>query len=399
MPSEFGLRLNIPPTRAASLFYFTFFAAQAAYGPFLAVYYTQTGLSGSEIGLLAAVGPLISLIVGPTISALADRRGQRVGLLMMSLVATALLILLLPIPRAFLWFLPIVALLSVVGSPMLSIADGLVARMASRRNRAYGKMRLWGSLSWAIVAAGAGALWEEIGYFVMFPLATVILLTTLPFARRLEEDRSTGPQPKLPIRVVVSDVRLRVVLVATFVLGLAFAVTSTFTGIYMSKIGGSLLVGLFSGIVALSELPVMHWSEGIMRRLGGPVTLVLSYLLLGSSYLGVAFIGSPVLLLGVAIIQGFGFGIFLPVTVRLVSDWGPPEWSSTSQGLMNAGLWGLAPLIAGPIGGMIYDSFGPAAVFLSCLGAALLAGVVVLIAQYAGLFKKREELTVVPVAE
>lgn len=399
MPSETAFRVHIPPVRAASLFYFVFFAAQAAYGPFLAVYYTKTGLSGSEIGLLAAVGPLVSLLVGPTISAIADRRSQRVGLLVISLIATALLLLVLPIPRSFFWFLPVVALMSVAASPVISIADGLVARMAARRGTAYGRMRLWGSLSWAIVAAGVGVLWDEIGYFLMFPLATILLLSSIPFARRLEEDKSAAGQPKLPMRVVISDIRLRVVLAATFFLGLAFSVTSTFTGIYMSDVGGGWLVGLFSGVVALSELPIMHWSEGIMRRLGGPFTLILSYLLLGSSYLGMAFIGTPILLLSVAVLQGFGFGLFLPVTVRLVSDWGPPEWSATSQGLMNAGLWGLAPLIAGPIGGVIYDSYGPAAVFLTCVGAALLAGLVVLIAQYAGLFRKHEDLAVSTVAE
>jgi len=400
MPSESRFRINIPPVRSASLFYFTFFAAQAAYGPFLAVYYTETGLTGSEIGLLAAVGPLVSLLIGPSISAIADRRSQRVGLLVMSLVGTALLLLLLPIPQSFVWFLPVLALLYVVGSPTLSIADGLVARMAARRGVAYGRMRLWGSLSWAIVAAGVGAIWQEIGYILMFPLATILLLSSVPFARRLEDYRSDNSQPKLAMKVVIGDVRLRVILVATFFLGMAFAVTSTFTGIYMSTVGGGLLVGLFSGLVAFSELPIMHWSEAIMRRLGGPTTLVLSYLLLGASYLGVAFMSSPVLLLGTAVLQGFGFGLFLPITVRLVSDWGPPEWSATSQGLMNAGLWGLAPLIAGPIGGVIYDSFGPTTVFLSCVGATLVASFVVLVAQYAGLFKKRDELVVVaPVSE
>src|SRR5215218_3716814 len=138
MSSESRFRIYIPPVRAASLFYFAFFAAQAAYGPFLAVYYTEIGLTGSEIGLLAAIGPLVSLLIGPSISAIADRRSQRVGLLVMSLVGTALLLLLLPIPKSFVWFLPVLALLNVVGSPAVSIADSLVARMAARRGVAYG---------------------------------------------------------------------------------------------------------------------------------------------------------------------------------------------------------------------------------------------------------------------
>lgn len=391
MPSIPSRLLQVRPTTAASLFYFCFFAAQAAFGPFLSVYYSRTGLSGSEIGLLAAIGPLMSLLVAPSIGALADKSGRRLLLLVLSMVGAAFTFLLLALPTSFLWFVPIVALLYVVGSPTISIADGLIARMAARRGVAYGRMRLWGSLSWAIVAAGVGAIWQQIGYSLMFPLATLLLLTAIPFARRLEDDRSIESQAKPSMLVVIGDRRLRVVLLSTFVLGLAMTMTSTFSGIYLNKVGGGLLVGVFSGLVALTELPIMHWGEAIVRRLGGPLTLVLSYLLFSSSYLGMALIGSPVLLLGAALLQGLGFGLFLPITVRLVSDWSPPEWSSTSQGLMNAGLWGLAPLISGPLGGLIYDSSGPAAVFLSCVGATLLAGLIVVAAQAAGLFKRRAD--------
>jgi MFS family permease len=91
------------------------------------------------------------------------------------------------------------------------------------------------------------------------------------------------------------------------------------------------------------------------------------------------------------VIQGLGFGLFFPTTVRLVSEWGPPEWTSTSQGIMNAGLWGLAPLVAAPVGGVVYDAFGPVAVFLACVGVTLVATLLVAVAQAAGVFGKKVE--------
>ena len=340
--------------------------------------------------MLAAVGPLISLLVAPGISALADRRGWRVRLLILCLAATALTLLLMPLPDSFAGLLVVVALLSVVATPILSISDGLVARMAARRGLAYGKMRLWGSLSWAIASVIGGALWQEVGFFLMFPVASLLLLAAIPFARLLEEDRIVESHVRPRLKVVIADVRLRVVLVATFVLGLAMAVTTTFAAIYLDELaGGQFLVGLFFAVLAVTELPIMHWSDAILKRLGGPLTLVLAYLLFGSSYLGLAWATSPVLVLGVAVLHGIGFGLFLPTTVRLVADWGPPEWSSTSQGIMNAGMWGLAPLLAGPLGGIVYDSLGPQAVFLMSAGATVVAILIVIVAQFAGLFKKR----------
>jgi MFS family permease len=93
----------------------------------------------------------------------------------------------------------------------------------------------------------------------------------------------------------------------------------------------------------------------------------------------------------VAFLQGLGFGLFLPTTVRLFADWAPAEWSSTSQGILSAGLWGLAPLIAGPLGGIIYDNVGPTALFLASAGVIVLAGLVLVLAQLASVFSLKRE--------
>jgi MFS transporter, PPP family, 3-phenylpropionic acid transporter len=377
-------------TRGA-LFYFGFYAAQGAYIPFLSVYYAHKNLSGSEIGLLAAIGPLVSLLVAPGLSALADRHAWRVRMLCLGLAATAFTLLLVPVPDSFVGLLLVIAVMSVVASPLTSVADGLLARTASHRGLSFGKMRLWGSVSWALVAAIGGALWENIGFFLMFPLACLLFLATVPIASLLEEDRSVEAHSRPQLRVLMSDGRLRVILAATMMLGLAMSMGMPFSSVYLDTLGGQSLVGLFAGVTAMTELPVMHWSEPILRRFGGPRTLVLAFAFFGVSYLGIAFVQSPVLLLGVAVLQGLGFGLFLPTAVRLVADWTPAHWSSTAQGVLNAGIWGLAPLVAGPLGGILYDFVGPPAVFVACTAASVIAALVMVVAQVAGVFNPRYE--------
>ncbi|MEA2572964.1 MAG: transporter, family, 3-phenylpropionic acid transporter [Chloroflexia bacterium] len=341
--------------------------------------------------MLAAIGPLMALLVAPGISAMSDRRGWRIRYLVLSLAGTSLVLLALPVPTSFAWFLPVVALLAAVGSASIPVADSLVARTAARRGLSYGKMRLWGSVSWSVVAVVCGTLWQQTGFFLMFPIASLLFLATIFSALQLEEERPIDSQVRPPLRLVVADNRLRVVLLATFILGIAMSSAYTFSGIYLDSIGGQSLVGLFAGVTAACELPVMHWSEHITRRLGGPQTLILAYSLFGLGYLGLAFIQWAPLFLGVALVQGLGFGLFLPTTVRLFAEWAPPEWASTSQGILSAGLWGLAPLIASPLAGLIYDNAGPAAVFLTSAGALVVAGLVLVLAQIAGVFGPKRE--------
>lgn len=390
-----SIRLPLKPAASGALFYFSFFGAAASYSPFISVFFAHRGLSGSEIGALSAIGPLMALLAGPGLSALADRRGWRVRFLILSLAGTALALLAVPLPASFAGLLPVVALLAVMGSATIPVADSLIARTAARRGLSYGKMRLWGSVSWAVVAVACGILWQQTGFFLMFPIASLLFLATIFSASRLEEERPSESQARLPLRRVVSDNRLRVVLLATLGLGIAMSAVYTFLGIHLDGIGGQSLVGLYAGVMAISELPVMHWSERITRRLGGPQTVVLACASFGVAYLGLAFIQWPPLLLLMAVLQGQGFGLFVPTIIRLFAEWSPAEWSSTSQGILSAGLWGLAPLIASPLGGLIYDSAGPMALFLTSVGAVVFAGLALVLAQLAGVFNLKGEARVV----
>jgi len=54
---------RISPTGRGSLFYLGISSASAIFLPFITVFYADRGLSGREIGLLTAVGPVIALLL------------------------------------------------------------------------------------------------------------------------------------------------------------------------------------------------------------------------------------------------------------------------------------------------------------------------------------------------
>jgi PPP family 3-phenylpropionic acid transporter len=378
MPARWHARLS-PATRGA-LLYFGFFGAAAVYMPFFTVFLSHRGLTGREIGLLTAIGPLMALLLAPALAALADGRGWRVRMLTGGLLSIALLLLVLPLPASFIAFLPVVTLLAVLSSPVGPLMDGLVVAMATRHGLAFGKMRFWGSVSWAVIAVGSGAIWQAVGFGWMFPVASLLVGGTVLVAQLLPEDPPAPAHARPPMRAALRDRSFRALLGASFLLGLAMALVGAFAGIYLDRLGGQSLVGLFAGVTALCELPTMHWSQRIADRLGGRQALLLAYSLLGLTNTGLALLADPAAVMALSILHGLGFGLYLPVTVRLAAEAAPPAWATTYQGLMSAGSWGLAPLLAGPIGGLIYDSAGPPAVFLTGCGATLAAGGVLFLA-------------------
>jgi PPP family 3-phenylpropionic acid transporter len=381
-PAESPRRPRISPATGGALFYLSFYGATAVYIPFLSVFYAERGLSGREIGLLVAVGPLVALLLSPALTALADRRGWQLGLLRVGVAGTALGTLLLPLSPDFLALLLISIAIAIASSPTIPLADSLISQIAARRNVSYGKMRLWGSVSWVVVPTIGGVLWQQVGLTPMFPVAALLLLATIPIIGFLGDT----PAPDSPHAAPAAgrawaDRRLQIMMAGGFLFGLGLSMSITFASIYLAGLGGQTLVGGFSGLAALTEIPAMQNSERLMRRLGGPRTLLIACLLMGSAYLALALITDPLLLLGAALLRGGGFGLFTPTVIRLIAGWAPPGRIATYQGLLSAAQWGLAPLVAGPLAGTVYDAAGAPAVFVIATATAIGAGLVLALTQ------------------
>jgi MFS family permease len=240
---------------------------------------------------------------------------------------------------------------------------------------------MWGSLSFSIVAIACGALWERIGFGLMFPASGLLFLPVVGAALLLDEGQSQAPQARASPRVLGRDSALIALLLASFLVGAAIGADIIFSGIFMDRLGGSeLLIGAVLGVSAFSELPAMRYGGTVARRLGGPTTLLIAFGLLGAGFAGMTLATRPWMLLGLGILKGLGFALYFVSTVRLMDERVPPELASTVQALNAAGAWGLAPLIANPLNGVLYDVLGVRAVYAGCTALMILASLVVLIA-------------------
>jgi len=176
---------SISPLVRGSLFYITYWGAVAIYAPFLNVYFRQLGFSGRQIGVLALLSPLLTLFLAMPLSALADRRRWRVRLLIGMLGGYALVLFWANFAQTFTVWVPLMITMALFLSPIASLADSLIARMAIRHNLNYGTMRLWGSFGFAVISIICGVIWERLGFGVMFMVASLSFVPVLFFATML----------------------------------------------------------------------------------------------------------------------------------------------------------------------------------------------------------------------
>jgi PPP family 3-phenylpropionic acid transporter len=373
---------SLSPLKRGSIYYLSFWGVIGTFIPFLNVYFRQAlGFSGRQIGILAIFPPLMMLVVAPFVASLADRRHWRILLLRVTISGFGLLLLLATFPHTFIAWIVLRLVMAFFSSSIIPLADSIIARMSSRYGLNYGSMRLWGSFSFALASIVGGVLWERVGFRTMFVVAGLSLLPALFSASKLEEEPVTiERQKRQSLWEIRRDSGLVVLMVASFLVGATIHISVTFDGIYMNYMGGTqLFIGLMFGLAAFSELPTMHYSVAIARHLSGPKTLLMAYGLFTMAFLGYVLAWQPGILLVMAMIKGLGFGLFHSSTIRLTNERAPENWASTIQSMVTASAFGLAPMIAAPLGGEIYDRFGPKALFLCnslLVGGAMLVCII-----------------------
>ena len=360
------------------------------YIPFVNVFFLkqELGFSGRQIGFIAMIAPLMTLTVVIPLSSLADRRRWRIPILMAALGGFGTMIFMLRLPQSFLLLLPFWLVTMLFQTPIMPLADSLIARMALRYKLNYGSMRLWGSIGFALSSATCGVLWERFGSERMFILVGCALFCVLFGAARLEEaPRQQERHAQVSVWGIRHDYGLLVLLLSAFFVGVAFNMSIIFDGIYANSLGGSgLLIGMIFSMAASGELPTMHYRNKIAGLLSGPKTFLLAYGLLLTAFLGYSAAWHPWLLLLTALVKGFGFGLFLSSSIPFISERVPESLSSTVQSFFNASLFGLAPLFAAPLSGEIYERFGPRAVFICASLFMTGAALIMLFAIIRGIF-------------
>ena len=369
----------LKPTLSGSIFYLVFFISIGSFNPYLNVYYTELGLSGQQVGILATFFPLMTLLFTTPLSSLADRKRWRMRMTQISVFMVALIFFFIQFPSTFWGFALLTFPMAFFFSPVMSLADSLIARMAQRNNLNYGSMRLWGSVGFAGAAFVFGAIWGRVGFKPMFVVGSVILLPLIWIIGQLEEGPARAAHKHVPISKLFGDHGFLLLLIGTFFAGIPNSLSMTFEGIYVRSFGGtSFLIGLMSAFAAVSELPTMYFGQHIGLKLRGANAVLLAYGLSLCAYLGFLLFPNPTIMPVFSILKGLGFGLYFTNTVRLITERTPEEWASTAQSLMTVGMFGLAPLIAGPLGGAIHDQMSPAAVFglgaLALILAAFLLG-------------------------
>jgi PPP family 3-phenylpropionic acid transporter len=362
----------------ARLYYFGFFAALGTISPFLNVYLQEQGLSGTQIGLVASISPLVALAAGPFWGAVADRWHAHQRVLALLAAMAGLLSLLLIWVHSFLGVMLVLALLNFFRAPISSILDGTVMGLVSRYGITYGKQRAWGSVGWIVASFVVGWIAQSISleaifwiHAALFGLLCTVLSLQLPVEGSRERvDYGSG------VRQLIRLPGYRGLLVFMAAFGAGVASNSNFLGLHILALGGTtFLIGFANATNSIPEIPGMFWSDGLLRRFGGRPLIITGGVGFALTWVLFGIIQDPWHFPYITPLIGLFFAISWVAIVSYANDSAPPGMRASAQGISNAAMSGVGVAGGAYISGVLWDRFGGEVVFLA-VGAIMAAGTI-----------------------
>ncbi|KAN0019164.1 hypothetical protein ACTFIU_002366 [Dictyostelium citrinum] len=164
------------------LLYFFEFASLSCFQPFISIYLNSKELKPSIIGIITCLIPFLSFLSSPFWANISDRFGiQKKIVIVNSILSMIALLLLIPTGDNIIGIFILIGLYSIVSSPICPIVDSLVLKDLGEDSKLYGQQRLFGAISYGIVAFFTGMIINHFSMNYLYVIYAFWMIVFLVF--------------------------------------------------------------------------------------------------------------------------------------------------------------------------------------------------------------------------
>lgn len=348
--------------------------------PYVNVFLTDQGFSGTLIGTLGSAGALLSLVLTPLFNQIADRLMLHRRLFIIYMGGFALANITFALAPHHLLLVLAVLLSRLTISPSLTLGMQLtITFLLSRGKAVLGQLRSFASLGFTLASLLAGQLFAMGGYPLLFWVAAAIALLTMLSSTIFPE----GSQDKPKIEEGGKQPRNRgfyVMAASQFFVSMGTYNMYSFIFIHFNQNLDvpSAHIGLWAALMGAVEFPFFFLMDAILPKFRIRVAYIIG--LLGTALFAflLGVVQSTLLLAPLLILRGLVWPCYQLSSFTLVNAISHPRNAATNQAILQVTMPSIALLLTGSLFGWAYDNLGPAPFFsLNALMCAIGACIVI----------------------
>jgi PPP family 3-phenylpropionic acid transporter len=356
---------------------FSAYSIQALLVSFIPLYFLSRGISEQGIGLIYSTGLFVSifanLLTGLASDKLRTIRKLLSALLLGQLLAMGALFSL----ENFAFICATMALFYFCQTPMNPLSDSLILLSSQHTGTPYALIRIFGSLGFAVSAFGFGLLLKEIGseWTILVAICTISISLLLSLFLKDYQGKASSIQFSGFFKLL----RQKSVIIffgLVLLVSISHRMYESFLAVTLRHIGASdSQIGLALMVSAVSEIPVLFLLGKYGHKLRELPLLVFASLMYALRLWLLSEIEDPRWLVLTQAMHSISFGIYFATALRYISGLIPDEFRASGQAVYTIIWTGVAGIISGVLGGMIYEQLGKAVFYQMATGIALLAAI------------------------
>ena len=362
-----------PSVAVVRLAYFVIFLGAGVWLPYMPLYLWSLGLDGAQIGVLGALTPALRWASAILLGWVADRHRIRHRLLFATAALGSLCFLPLLFARDFPTLLLVFVGINLCHGTLIPMIDAIVVDHLDELGNDYGRLRLWGSISFIVGAAGSAPLVRAYGpdlipFLLVVPQVTLApVLLFLPRSQRGQPEHARAPWALLTPAMTMF-------LLTVFLAQASSGAWSGFFALHVRALGLSDAVpGLTFGLAVVVEVVLFHFGRRMLDWIVPADMILLTVVVTVGRWLLSAVVTSEAAVVLVQLAHVFTFSAFHLASVALVARLVPPANATSGQSLYGLMGYGVGGTVGIALAGALVDRLGTPNLFLFEAAVALVA--------------------------
>lgn len=366
-----------------ALFYFFYLAITGVSLPYLPKYLNSLGYSGQDISAISTLSPLQSMFVPLMWGFVADRTGKPARLVKIAVTGVACSVLPLTFMRSYSGIFTACVFYAFFACAIQSLADTVAVAEARRIGTDYGRLRLWGSISFIVTSWGFDQYLAAGGSLGFVPIvmallaivaACVVHVLREPWERRQPagpwvrglpaRDGARNPPTLRDARTLAAEPALLWFFIAGMIHQAGLAPYYVFYAIHIDEHHiGSSVVGWSMAIGVAAEVLMFYAFRNVLKRIPLFPMMAFCFLISALRWFLVARIESAPLMIGLQTLHAFSFAFYYAGSIAHLEQTVAEPLRGTGRALFQAITLGMGMVLGLQLAGRLKDGFGTAAAF------------------------------------